>query len=227
MKHLIFDAGGVLVFPRMGDWNYSPRMGQILADRARDIHTSKYLLAHRENQNWLDESRLVGTMTEELVLKRQYFSGMSTRMGWWLSPAQIEALATDFTYNTDRYAVFRDVPMWLTHWQGEYDLGLLSDAMPSLILALERYDILHLLEHRVISTRVGATKPDRRMYQAILKEMDADPADCLFVDDRVCNLEGAQAMGIRAIQMARPEFAPSEIWDGEVVRNFAELDAKI
>ena len=59
MKCLIFDAGGVLVYPRMGDWNLSPRLAELLGPHAPDIHTAKYLSAHRACLDWLDESRLV------------------------------------------------------------------------------------------------------------------------------------------------------------------------
>ena len=44
------------------------------------------------------------------------------------------------------------------------------------------------------------------------------------MDDRPCNLEGAVKAGMRAVQMARSEFLPAELWDGPVVRNFEQLD---
>ena len=225
MKCLIFDAGGVLVYPRMGDWNLSPRLAELLGAHAPEIHTAKYLSAHRACLDWLNESRLVNTLEDERLLKRQYFIDMDRRMGWRLSRTELFALADDFTDNTARYAMFPDATQWLTRWQPRYRLGLLSDAMPSLLPALEVLGLSQLLEYKVISTRVGATKPDRRMYQTILRVMDAQPGDCLFVDDRIDNLLGAQAEGIRAVQMARTEFPPAQVWDGEVVRSFSELDA--
>ena len=81
-----------------------------------------------------------------------------------------------------------------------------------------------LFNAAVISTQVGAIKPDRRMYEAILKALDAAPEDCLFVDDRACNLEGATAMGMRAVQMARPACLPETLWEGPVAHSFKELD---
>ena len=225
MKCLIFDAGGVLVYPRMGDWNLSPRLAELLGPHAPDIHTAKYLSAHRACLDWLDESRLVNSLEDERLLKRQYFIDMDRRMGWRLTRSELFALADDFTDNTARYAMFPDALTWLTRWQPRYRLGLLSDAMPSLLPALDGLGLSPLLEKKVISTRVGATKPNPRMYQAILQAMEAQPGDCLFVDDRIDNLEGAQAAGIRAVQMARYEFPPARVWDGETVRSFEALNA--
>ena len=61
-------------------------------------------------------------------------------------------------------------------------------------------------------------------YAAVLDAMRARPEDCLFVDDRVCNLEGAVAAGMQAVQMARAAFLPDKLWDGPVVRDFEALN---
>ena len=42
MKHLIFDCGGVLVWPRLGEWNIPFGAFEILGARAADIYSSKY-----------------------------------------------------------------------------------------------------------------------------------------------------------------------------------------
>ena len=65
------------------------------------------------------------------------------------------------------------------------------------------------------------------MYEAILQKLNAEPADCLFVDDRAANLEGAIAAGMKAVQMARPAFLPEVLWDGPVVDSFEALDRLI
>ena len=76
----------------------------------------------------------------------------------------------------------------------------------------------------MISTHVGATKPSPRMYAEALRRLNADPADCLFVDDRDCNVRGAVDAGMRAVQMSRPKFPALALWDGPVVHSFEEVD---
>ena len=225
MKHLIFDCGGVLVYPRLGEWNLPFGAAKILGPRAKDLLTAKYLIAYREAVKWLDETQIVPNVDAERRLRREFIMDMDVRMGWHMSFDEINRLTDDFTDNIDRYGFFSDLKPWLTQWKQRYSLGLLSDAMPSILVFLERYGIRDLFDAAVISTQVGAIKPDPRMYAAILDALRADPADCLFVDDRICNLEGAIAAGMKAVQMARSEFLPEKLWDGPVARNFEALNA--
>ncbi len=227
MKHLIFDCGGVMVWPRLGEWNIPFGALEILGPRARDIYTSKYLTAHRTAVHFLDEDQLVPNVEAERHLRRKYVLSMNDLMDWQLTTLDISRLADDFTENINRYGLFEDVAPWLMRWKSRYSLGMLSDAMPSLIKFMDQWGLLSLFDATVISTLIGAIKPDPKMYEAILQKLNAEPADCLFVDDRAANLEGAIAAGMKAVQMARPAFLPEVLWDGPVVDSFEALDRLI
>jgi len=227
MKHLIFDCGGVMVWPRLGEWNIPFGALEILGPRARYIYTSKYLTAHRTAVHFLDEDQLVPNVEAERHLRRKYVLSMNDLMDWQLTTLDISRLADDFTDNINRYGLFEDVAPWLMRWKSRYSLGMLSDAMPSLIKFMDQWGLLSLFDATVISTQIGAIKPDPKMYEAILQKLNAEPADCLFVDDRAANLEGAIASGMKAVQMARPAFLPEVLWDGPVVDSFEALDRLI
>lgn len=227
MKHLIFDCGGVMVWPRLGEWNIPFGALEILGPRARDIYTSKYLTAHRTAVHFLDEDQLVPNVEAERHLRRKYVLSMNDLMDWQLTTLDISRLADDFTDNINRYGLFEDVAPWLMRWKSRYSLGMLSDAMPSLIKFMDQWGLLSLFDATVISTQIGAIKPDPKMYEAILQKLNAEPADCLFVDDRAANLEGAIAAGMKAVQMARPAFLPEVLWDGPAVDSFKALDRLI
>lgn len=227
MNSLIFDCGGVLVYPRLGEWNLPFGAAEILGYQARDLYSSKYLLAYRQAEKWLDESRLVEDVEAERRLRREFIRAIDGFMGWNLTPGDISRLTDDFTDNIRRFGFFDDAKPWLTRWKERHRLGMLSDAMPSILGFLDQRGLLGLFDATVISTQVGATKPDRRMYEAMLAALDADPEDCLFVDDRIDNLEGAVSVGMRAVQMARSAFPPKALWDGPVVRDFNELNGLI
>ena len=224
MKCLILDCGGVLVYPPMGGWNVPFRIREILGPRAEDLHTPKYLQAHRQSAAWLDESRMVATVEEERLLRREYIRSLDALMDWHMTEAEITALADDFTDNYRRFGLFEDVTPGRERWKRRYRLGMLSDAMPSTLSFLRQYGIYDLFDATVLSCHVGAIKPDPRMYAAVLEALEARPEDCLFVDDRVCNLEGAVAVGMSAVQMARSAFLPDALWDGPVVRDFETLN---
>ena len=224
MRCLILDCGGVLAYPRLGDWNAPFGAARILGDRLQSLHTSRGLLAHRESARWLDESRLVKDTDEELALRREYISSLDRLLDWQMTPAEIDALAKDFTHNAERFGYFDGVNEWLARWKQDYRLAMLSDAMPSTVDFMKQRGIYDLLDACVISTQVGALKPDRRMFDAVLAALDAPAEDCLFVDDRIVNVRGAVAAGLHAVQMAHPEFLPDALWDGPVARGYASLD---
>jgi len=224
MKYLIFDIGGVIVYPRLGQWNIPFGATSILGSRANDIGSEAYNKAYQKAVVYLDESQFVPDTDAEYILRKKFISSLNLDMQWHMTENEISALTRDFTFNINRYGFFEDVKPWLEKWKKRYSMGLLSDALPSILLFMDEYGISDYFDSRVISAHVGSTKPNRNMYESIIKKLGAQPEDCVFVDDRVCNLEGAIADGIHAVQMARNEFMPDTIWDGPVVHNFEELD---
>jgi putative hydrolase of the HAD superfamily len=56
----------------------------------------------------------------------------------------------------------------------------------------------------VLSFEVRALKPDPEIYREALERIGADAHDSTFVDDQVAYLDGAAAVGMRALQIVRP-----------------------
>ena len=113
MKNLILDCGGVLVWPRLGEWNLPYGMAAILGERAQDIHTARYLMAHRKAAEWLDESRIIKDVEEERGLRREYVKAMDVYMDWHMTADEIRRLTDDFTDNILRYGFFEDAKEYL------------------------------------------------------------------------------------------------------------------
>jgi putative hydrolase of the HAD superfamily len=51
-------------------------------------------------------------------------------------------------------------------------------------------------DHLRTSSYYGARKPNRVVFQRLLDEYDADPADVFFTDDLIENVRGAESVGI-------------------------------
>lgn len=222
LKALILDAGGVLVRPKDGNWNIPARYRELLGDYALDIPSEKWLEACRAESDVLREDCFVNGISAEYELKLCFMKNIAVRMGWNLPFDSIVALAQDFTYNFDRYLWYDDVELWLGSWHDRYKLGVLSDAMPSFRSVMEDAHCMEYLDALVISTKVGAAKPDAKMYHTICAQLNAAPEETLFVDDRAGNLLGAIRCGIHAVQMCRDDLEP---WNGSYVRNLEELNA--
>lgn len=223
IKAVILDAGGVLVRPVHGDWNIPARYREWLGPCAGDVASPRWQDACRAEANWLREDVKMTDLEEEYRARLRFLEGVAARMRWTLTPETLAELARDFTYNPERYIWYADVDESLRHLQGRVRLGMLSDAMPSFPTFVMQRGVDRYFEQMVFSTQVGACKPDPRMYAEIVSKMNVEPGDCLFVDDKPCNLEGARDFGMAAVQMCRDGLTPS--WAGDFVRDLRALTA--
>lgn len=51
----------------------------------------------------------------------------------------------------------------------------------------------------VDATYTGILKPDPRAYHAVCQDLGVNPQDCVFVDDQLRNITGAQAAGMQTV----------------------------
>lgn len=63
----------------------------------------------------------------------------------------------------------------------------------------ERFPIMKKFETHILSFKVGARKPDRRMYEAALRHAGVSAEETVFIDDKEKNITGARALGITAV----------------------------
>jgi putative hydrolase of the HAD superfamily len=79
--------------------------------------------------------------------------------------------------------------------------ALLSNMPHDMIsYARQNFAWLNNFDHQTFSAEVGLVKPDPAIYRHSLDGLGAAASEALFVDDRESNIEGARALGIRAIR---------------------------
>jgi epoxide hydrolase-like predicted phosphatase len=74
-----------------------------------------------------------------------------------------------------------------------------------------RYPFLQEFDAHVFSHEVGFLKPDAAIYRLTLDKCGLEPERTLFVDDLRANVEGARAVGMRAIQFESAEQVRQEL----------------
>jgi putative hydrolase of the HAD superfamily len=84
-------------------------------------------------------------------------------------------------------------------------LALLSNAPEPVAREIDVAAWAQLLERRFFSCRLEMVKPDPAIYREVLRELDAQPHDVTFIDDRPENVEAAQLVGLRAFVFVSPE----------------------
>ena len=61
--------------------------------------------------------------------------------------------------------------------------------------------VLTQFDGGVASCEVQVNKPDPRIYKALLKKYQLKASECIFIDDRLENVQAAFALGFAGIQM--------------------------
>lgn len=62
-----------------------------------------------------------------------------------------------------------------------------------------RSGALDIFDARVLSGEVGLRKPQAEIYRLAARRLEAEPEDCVFVDDLPANVEGARAVGMTGV----------------------------
>jgi putative hydrolase of the HAD superfamily len=83
-------------------------------------------------------------------------------------------------------------------------LGIVTNASPSVRIALKSLKIDEYMDCMIISSDVGFRKPDPRIYEVALRALGVEARDCVFVGDgNDGELDGAHEIGIITIWIKR------------------------
>lgn len=80
-----------------------------------------------------------------------------------------------------------------------YKLYLLSNICTYFASHADEIPILKMLDGCVFSAVAGYVKPSREIYDHLCEKFSLIPAETVFVDDRVENIEGAIKAGLRGV----------------------------
>ncbi len=142
--------------------------------------------------------------------------------GWWrdLVDRVMDQVAPD-THELDRdaffeaaYGHFAEAGVWelfpdaleaLEALSPRYRLGVISNFDGRLRMILEQLGISKFFNPLVISSEVGADKPDPFIFERACQLAGVAPNESLHVgDDRAGDWEGAAAAGLRVFKLERP-----------------------
>ena len=183
IKTIIFDLGGVLV-----DWN--PEyvfLKEFKGDRIKmnwffdNICTSSW----NEEQ---DGGKLMKDATEERIkLFPNYERLIKMFYGRWEEMLKDEIPGTVEILHKLKNKNYRLIA--LTNWSAE-----------TFPVAIRKYKFLELFEGIVVSGEIKMLKPFKEIYNYTLNKYNLDRKKCVFIDDRINNVEGAIKCGIIGIQ---------------------------
>ena len=138
-------------------------------------------------------------------LQTQLESGQLTGATYHRRLMEQLGIAIPYDEFCDLYGdIFTEIPGMLgvlRRLQTRYPLVLLSDTNEIHFgFVRRRVESLRLFDHLVLSYEVGVMKPDPRMYEEVVRRARVPAQACLFMDDRLANVEGAKRLGMHAFQ---------------------------
>jgi putative hydrolase of the HAD superfamily len=138
-----------------------------------------------------------GLMETIRTQTRRVWSGLGLNGG----RPELSAIVTDFFSAMDRH-VKRNRSLLLL-LRRRYRLGIVSNFYGNLERVCEDLGIRDLFDCLIDSFRVGAVKPDPRIFRAALDRMCIGPAEAIFVGDNPWrDMEGAKGLGMPHVWLA-------------------------
>jgi len=182
---IILDMGNVLL-----EWN-KDKILKAVAKTQKD-----YLILDKAIfQSGLWERLDLGTLTrEELVDKVLSLLGdcyqKKVEEVIWNWPAYIDIYTEVF-------------PLLARLKENGHRIFVLSNTSPVFyeLLKNQLAPLAKILDGFVLSCDIKVIKPDRKMFEEILRKYQLDPANCVFLDDIADNTNMAESLGIRAYQV--------------------------
>jgi putative hydrolase of the HAD superfamily len=137
---------------------------------------------------------------KDTISGAEYWQAVAQRAGATLTGATIDQL---IELDNRSWMQFDSVMWdWIDQLRGAGKrVALLSNMPRDLGETLKsRTQKLSKFDHVTLSYEIRAVKPDPAVYEYSLEGLGTPPEQTLFLDDRMGNVQGAELLGIRAIQ---------------------------
>ena len=186
LRAVIFDYGMVLTGPQ------DPESHSALL-RITGLPADRFEALYWVDRHAYDEGKLTGLA---------FWQKFARDAGLNLSPATIDELN------------HVDARMWTTQnpamlaWQQQLKqhgllTAILSNMGDNVLANIEREFLwIHNFDALVWSFQHQMAKPDPAIYRLVLEKLNVRPEESLFLDDKLVNIEAAQALGMHAIQFS-------------------------
>lgn len=185
INNVIFDFGNVITF-------FNPeKMTMPYVDNETDLRIVSEVVFDRLYWDRLDR----GTIDDDEVRE-----AIRSRLGEGLRDVGCRVY-DNWMFNLEPVEGMADIISDLK--KSGKKLYILSDISKGFANGYKRVEWLNALfanfDGFVFSGTVGMVKPSREIFKYLLNTYELDANECLFIDDRKANIDGANSVGIRGI----------------------------
>lgn len=174
-------------------------MGNVFISFDNDIFFKKIA-----NNTSLSQSDMAGLVSENFEILRSFDKGEISPTEFFNKAVRI--FKSDFDYNrffkayNDIFDLRTKELQILKKLKENYRVILLSNTDEMRYGFIKKnFPGMLIFDAYILSYLEGCMKPDPQIYKAALEKTEAQADECLFIDDRVENIDAANALGINTI----------------------------
>ena len=183
----MFDVGGVLL-----DWDPRHLYRKLISDPAE----MEWFLANVCTPQWHEEhDRGLSTAESCAALAEEWPQYAGLILAWSERGEEMVAGPLPDGVRLLRQVIGSGLPCY----------GLTNMEAETYPKRAARYDFLRCFTGTVVSGCEGMAKPDREIYELLLRRFGLDAATTLFVDDSPANVAAAADVGMEAMVYSGPE----------------------
>jgi epoxide hydrolase-like predicted phosphatase len=212
---IIFDAGGIVIYIEktrneiiktvLRSMGYSDALVKSGLATLKQ-YDKDYFKAGNNIRNWGDEKAWLMGRYEKLASIIDYQN------------TELADKLYLLTFDTHVYKLYPEAIEVLETLKKMYRISMISNAFPSLDWCFDQLDIRKYFEDIVISSYEGITKPNPQIYKVAIKRLGVCMDECIYIDDRVENVEAAIALGMKGYHLNR---------DNNNLRDFATYISRL
>ena len=180
IRAVFFDLGGVIVRTEY----QAPR--ERLAERLNTTYEDLYKMVFESDTG---HKASLGSITAD-----EHWAAVARRFGRPASETQ--AIRTEFFAGD---VIDRALLDYIRSIRPGLKTGVISNAWPDMRSYLVENKFDDAFDALVLSSEVGITKPDPKIYHIALDKFKVKPAEAVFVDDIPANVEAARTLGLHGV----------------------------
>jgi epoxide hydrolase-like predicted phosphatase len=180
IRAILWDMGGVIV--RTHDWSGRARWEEKIGLQPHELERIVF-------GGEMGKRATLGQVTSDDV-----WAWVINHLG--LPENDRRSLERDF-FRGDH--VDEELVVFIRGLRPKYRTGMISNGWSELRAWLNELQIADAFDRIVISSEVGLAKPDPRIFQLALDQLEVSPHEALFIDDFEVNIEAALEIGMHAI----------------------------
>lgn len=204
IKAIIFDCGGVIV----------------KADKSRLIELASEVLDLNTEQT-IGVVNAFKSCCEERGDQQKFWENYFTQSGKQMPQNWLKTWEGVLLESLREIKGMLDLVKFLK--SENYTVGMLSNMTEFQESFIHKLGFFPLFDPLLLSYELGVEKPDLKIYEILLNSLQVAPSDCVFIDDKVENVEAANSVGIQGILFNNKEQLEDELSRRGVPTNFIPI----